>query len=149
MTELPNIDTSNPPPVKRKESIEDRFTKATGLNVDLSNLTLAGWALGLVAIAVAASALGLAFYVLGSALADDGIRVRRPGGGMLLIGIPVAILIAGVVFLLGKILLSSAGISISKTQEFTQPAAPGCKECGQQLRTAMAKQCFHCGASWH
>ena len=107
MTELPNIDTSNPPPVKRKESIEDRFTKATGLNVDLSNLTLAGWALGLVAIAVAASALGLAFYVLGSALADDGIRVRRPGGGMLLIGIPVAILIAGVVFLLGKMKASS------------------------------------------
>ena len=115
MTELPNIDPSNPPPVKRKESIEDRFTKATGLNVDLSNLTLAGWALGLVAIAVAASVLGLAFYVLGSALADDGIRVRRPGGGMLLIGIPVAILIAGVVFLLGKILLSSAGLSIAKT----------------------------------
>lgn len=129
MTELPDIDTSNPPPAKRKESIEDQFTKATGLNVDLSNLTIAGWALGLVSIAVAASALGFAFYALGSALADDGLRVRRPGGIFLIVGIPVAILIAGVVFLLGRTLLSSAGISISKTPI---PKTDRCPECGSK-----------------
>ncbi|MEZ6120217.1 MAG: HEAT repeat domain-containing protein [Pirellulaceae bacterium] len=32
--------------------------------------------------------------------------------------------------------------------QFNPKPTANCPECGQQLRTFLAKQCFHCGAKW-
>ena len=34
-------------------------------------------------------------------------------------------------------------------REFGDSDAPDCPECGEQLRTKLAKQCVACGADWH
>ncbi|EMI57547.1 hypothetical protein [Rhodopirellula sallentina] len=45
--------------------------------------------------------------------------------------------------------LMMAGRPTPTHDDYTADDAIPCPECGKQLRTSKAKQCFHCGASWH
>ena len=35
------------------------------------------------------------------------------------------------------------------SRNFNAEDAPPCPQCGEQLRTKLAKQCFSCGTDWH
>ncbi len=52
--------------------------------------------------------------------------------------------------------LEFAGIGVSEPERWPdeaphwpKPKKTPCPKCGEPLRTALAKQCFSCGADWH
>ena len=86
------------------KSLKDK----SGLDIDLSMLTVPGWCLAILTLVVAGTAVIIPLFALTSS------GNRTSGGLARAIGIPIALVAGGVTFWTGKTILKSMGLSITQ-----------------------------------
>ena len=95
------------------QTLTDKMTEKFSLDLDLSNLTVAGWSLVVGSILVALGSLVATYLVLAN------INPETVGRKMRALGFVVVLGGAGVSFFAGKLMLSSMGIPISKQDDLS------------------------------
>jgi hypothetical protein len=80
----------------------------SGMDIDLSKLTVSGWCLAILTLTIAGAAVLIPIF----AFTSSGNRV---GGGLArAIGLPIALVTGGATFWVGKMILKSIGLSITR-----------------------------------
>jgi hypothetical protein len=88
----------------------NKLKQKSGMDIDLSKLTVPGWCLAILTLAIAGSAVLIPIF----AFTSSG---NRAGGGLArAIGLPIAFVIGGATFWIGKKILKSMGMSISRDE---------------------------------
>ncbi len=84
--------------------------KKSGMDIDLSSLTVAGWILAILTILVAGAAVLIPLLMYTEA------GNRTSGGIARAIGIPIAIVGGGATFWVGKLLLTKLGLPLTRSK---------------------------------
>ncbi|MEZ6134873.1 MAG: hypothetical protein R3C53_08190 [Pirellulaceae bacterium] len=88
----------------------ETLKKNSGMDIDLSKLTAAGWCLAILTILVAGAAVLIPILMY----TESG---NRTGGGIArAIGLPIAIVAGGGTFWLGKLFLTQLGLSVTRPE---------------------------------